>query len=171
MFAISFSPSTIIIPKHSLLLLYWARAHPRLFFLRPSCTHHSNVLLITHCPPLRSLPPLRPPSLSVVGVTATDQRPTLRTKLEWKHGKFPSISHEPSCPPIYQMLMYPDLHLIDDTSSDDSKSKKKSKSNKSKSQKSISSKSGTKHLKSEMSLHKDNGHQDDITGNWKTPRW
>ena len=69
------------------------------------------------------------------------------------------------CPPYNcQMLMYPDLHLIDDTSSAASKTKKKSKLNKSKSKKSISSENRTKHLRSEMRLHKDNGHQDDITG-------
>jgi len=60
--------------------------------------------------------------------------------------------------------MYPDLHLIDDTSSSNSKTKKKSKSKKSKSKKSISNVDRLKHLKSEMRFHKDNGHQDDVTG-------
>ena len=58
------------------------------------------------------------------------------------------------CPPYNcQMLMYPDLFLINDTSYQTMSKKEKSNHEKNRT-----------HLKSEMRLHKDNGHRDNISG-------
>ena len=60
------------------------------------------------------------------------------------------------------MFIYPDLYLIDDITS-----KKKTKKRKTTSNESNSEMNRTSHLKSEMRLHKDNGHRDDISGKQK----